>query len=290
MTPALDLPTPVDDLSYALRWRVRGLLPGAHRAAGASSAGVFRQVVPFDRNPDARRLDLRRSLRDPFGQWFVREYEPRANVTVTVLVDVSGSMAYGPMPTAPDKLALAARLCAALATAARAIGDPFGMYVCGADIAPASFPPRRNGPRADAIAASLRATPPRGDSALGLIDAAALLAGKRKLVFLLSDFAFPTDEAARILDALWPHDVVPVVLDDDALARMPRWGLADVADLETGRRRLLVLRPSLLARWREAARARAAALERLCADRGYRPFRIPGAFDVDAFGTYLAGR
>ena len=285
----MNLPA-ADDLSYALRWRVRGLQPGAHRAAGASSAGVFRQVVPFDRSPDARRLDLRRSLRDPFGQWFVREYEPRANVTVTVLVDVSGSMAYGPLPGTTDKLALAARLCAALASAARAIGDPFGLYACGVDIAPSSFPPRRNGPRAETIAASLRATPPRGDSARGLIDAAALLAGKRKLVFLLSDFAFPLDEAARILDALWPHDVVPVVLDDDALDHMPRWGLADVADLETGRRRLLVLRPSLLARWREAAQTRAAALARLCADRGYRPFRVPGALDVDAFGSYLAGR
>lgn len=286
----MTMPAVSDDLSYALRWRVRGLQPGAHRAAGASSAGVFRQVVPFDRNPDARRLDLRRSMRDPFGQWYVREYEPRANVTVVALVDVSGSMAYGPLLAAPDKFALAARLCAAIALAARRIGDPFGMFACGAGIDPVSFGPRRGGPRAETIVASLQATRPRGASALGLVDAAGLLAGKRKLVFLLSDFAFPVDEVTRILDALWPHDVVPVVLDDDALDRMPRWGLADVADLETGRRRMLVLRPALLARWREAAQARATALARLCADRGYRPFRVPGALDIDAFGTYLAGR
>ncbi len=48
----------------------------------------------------------------------------------------------------------------------------------------------------------------------------------------------------EILDALWRHDVVPVVVRDRGEEHdLPAWGLMELQDLETSRRRLAVMRP-----------------------------------------------
>ncbi|SHG73199.1 DUF58 domain-containing protein [Pollutimonas bauzanensis] len=276
------------DVSYALRWRVRGLHPGAHRGMGGGRSGVFRGLAPFDRCPDVRRLDLRHSLRDPFGQWQVREYEPRTAATVYALVDISASMAGGP---AAGQMPLAARLCELLARSARRNGDAFGLYACGSEIhGEFSFPARRAGIHAAEIASRLAAVAPAGQGASGLGKAAGPLAGLRKLVFLISDFLFPPQEAAAILTALSAHDVVPIVLDSDALADLPDWGLAQLYDLESGQQRLMLLRPSVRKRWMAHAAARAARLDQLCAEHACRPFRPGRQLDIDAFGQYLLER
>lgn len=268
-------------LSYALRWRVGGVTPGAHTGSTGGLGGRLRQVVPFERSPDPRRLDLRTTARDPFGRLHVREFEQRSAATVEVLVDTSASMAFG---GDASRLRRAAVLVDALAEAVRSLHDRFGLNAGAERIEIA-----RTARRGDATSTTerLAALAPHGRSVEALRAAAERLVGRRRLVVLVSDFAFPIDATRTLLAVLAAHDVVPVLVGEHVERLLPRWGLADLSDLESGRRRLVVLRPSLRARWQAQIEARRRAVAGVCAASGRRPFVLAGEFDAEAFSDHL---
>jgi uncharacterized protein (DUF58 family) len=281
-----DTPTADDlrPLPYRLRWRPEGIFPGAHPGRGEGAEGEFRRHVSLLRQPDPRRIDLRVSLRDPYGELHVRQFAPRRAVPVAMLVDLSGSMRFGAAVAGP-----VAELGALLALSAVRSGDNFALFGCDDGVNEVASLPlsRRRGLEAE-VRERLMAARPRGAGAAGLFEAAGRLPGRRSLVFLVSDFLMPADEIERLLDALWRHDVVPVVLRDGALEEdLPRWGLIELGDLETGAARLVFMRPALRARWLRAARERQAALAGLFARRGLRPVTLKDALDTDALAQRL---
>jgi len=272
-------------LAYALRWRVRGQTPGAHRGVDAGPTGAFRRLVPFERSPDARRLDLRASLRDPFGGLYVRQFEQRSAAAVQVLIDTSASTAFDAGHGSASSRAIA--LTRRIADAAQSIGDAFGL-VAGAASAAVERPPLRQ--RSNAAIEALERLVPHGRGIDALLDAARTLGLRRRLVFVLSDFAFTPAALAALLEALAAHDVVPIRFGHDALARLPRYGIAELADLESGRRRLVWIRPALRRRWLAAAAAHREAVAALCRRHGQPLLDLPGALDVEAVSRHLLER
>lgn len=273
-------------LPYRLRWRPRGVRPGAHPGQGEGGDGTFRTLVPLMARPDPRRIDLRASLRDPFEGVHVRTFAPRRATTVAVLTDLSGSMGFD------GTGAEVARLAATLAASAAATGDEFTLFGAGADLREDAVIPatRRRGLGAQ-VAARVCAATPSGKSAQGLAAAAERLPRRRCLVFLVSDFLMPEADLDLLLDVLWRHDVVPVVVRDSrAEGDVPAWGLMEIADAETGARRLVFMRPGLRARWQAAAQARIAALEACFSGRGQAAFHLVDRFDADALVAFLARR
>ncbi len=271
-------------IPYRLRWRPEGIFPGAHPGHGEGTEGEFRRHVPLLRQPDPRRIDLRVSLRDPHGELHVRQFAPRRSVPVVALVDLSGSMRFGE--------AVAGRvadLCALVALSAVRSGDSFALH--GADAHPredVTIPLARRRGLEEEVRERLLAARPGGAGAGGLVEAAARLPLRRSLVFLVSDFLMPPTDIERLLDALWRHDVVPVVVRDSAAEdHLPRWGLMEIGDLETGATRLVFLRPSLRARWRREAEARRQALTATFTRRGLRAVELRDALDTDALARRL---
>lgn len=277
---------PIPVLPYALHWRAGGLKPGAHAASGSGGEGAFRGVVPLLAHADPRRIDVRSSIRDPFEAIKVRTFAPRRAITVAVMVDLSGSMGFANLK------AEAAQLAAAIAASAHAAGDSFALVA--ADRAPRPdlyLPPSRRRGLAREVRARLEAAPCAGDSARGLAAAAEDLPRTRCLLFLVSDFLMPEPDMAVILDALFRHDVIPVVVRDSrAEGDLPRFGLLDMIDAESGRRRLVLMRPGLRDRWQARATARAKARDALFSARGMRPFHLTDRFDPDALLDHLARR
>ncbi len=86
------------------------------------------------------------------------------------------------------------------------------------------------------------------------------------------------------------HEVIPVVLDDQSLSEIPSWGLAEMLDAETGRKRLMVLRPAVRKRWLADAARRRALQEQICTRLASRPFRVGQQLDIRAFSQYLLER
>lgn len=289
MTASISLPADTATIDYSLRWRVQSVYPGSHRGSGGAASGIFRGLIPFERAPDIRRLDLRRSMRDPFEQWYVREYQPRVSVPVYALVDVSASMAWRDGES--SKLTIAAEFCDILARSTHRNGDSFGLYACGKDVhEESSLLSTRNRAGANDIIDRLSRVRPADDSAAGLTLAAEYLSGTRKLVFLISDFLFPYNQIEEALATLAFHDVIPVVLEDNSVSMLPEWGFTDLADLESGQRRFVILRPSLKRRWLDQAENRRAHLDSIFRQYVNRPFGITHGLDIEALNTYLLER
>lgn len=274
------------DIVYLPRWRPGGHRIGAHRGRQAGGLGTFRDTVSFLRLPDARRIDLRASLRDPFEGVAVRRFEARSPVETYALLDLSASMRFRGRA---DRLGLATALCEALARSATRIGDAFGLMAADGTFRDDLFL-RATRHRAAAMLAAARIgdAPCAGAGAEGLMEAARRLAGRPKLVFLVSDFRWPEALIGQVFSALALHDVTPVLLADPAEDdHLPAFGLVELDDLEGAGRRLVFLRPSLRRRWRAREAARIETLRGLCAPFARPPFRLANRFDAEALTRHL---
>ncbi|NEU11360.1 DUF58 domain-containing protein [Methylobacterium sp. BTF04] len=276
------------DIVYRPRGRLPGTALGAHRGRDAGGLGTFRDQVPFLRMPDARRIDVRATLRDPFEGTHVRRFESRTAIEVWALVDLTASMRFR---GAADRMDLVAALCGALAASATRIGDAFGLIGCDAEIrADVTLPASRRRGIGAAVAARLRDVRCRGAHADGMAQAGRHLVGRPKIVFVVSDFRWPEALIGQVFAGLARHDIVPVMLADPAEdADLPAWGLMELDDLEGAGRRTVFMRPALRRAWIARERARAETLSRIATAYGRPPFRLAGRFDADALTRHLIG-
>ncbi|QGM96727.1 DUF58 domain-containing protein [Methylocystis parvus] len=273
------------DILYQPRGRFQSNHAGAHVSSEVGGFGVFRDQAPFLRYPDARRIDLRATLRDPFGETYVRRFEQRSAIDVYALVDLSASMAF---VGAADRFAVACDLCAALAFSATRIGDRFGLIAGGVDLREDLFLPATRS-RAAALQAveRLECVRPIAAHAESLTDAAMRLGATRKLVLLISDFRWARRLTQSVFDSLALHDVLPVALVDSIEFDPPRWGLLELRDPETARRRLMVMRPALRDKWIAAETKRREELIRFAAGRVRAPIFIEDQFDSRSLSSRL---
>ena len=274
------------EFHYHIPWRASGSHPGQH--PGMQSGGGFEYcgLVPFTSQPDPRYLDVRAMLADPYQQLMVKSFRQRAAIPVYLLADLSASMGFVGKSA---KLAIMAEIAAATAWSAWRSGDPFGFFACDDAIRwDLSLPLRQHKGMAEDALARLNAFQPQAKNALGLLEAAALLGRQRALVFLVSDFHWSADQLADIFNALARHDVVPVVLwDSGEYANLPRYGFAELHDPETGQRRRLFLRPSLLARIQTRYAERREWLQQVCRQHGREAFFMTDRFDTEAMTRYF---
>jgi uncharacterized protein (DUF58 family) len=277
------------DFHYRLPHRVGGWRPGAHKGSSLGAGQEFVSHMSLYDRPDPRRLDLRASLRDTAGDWLVRVNRQRVGIPVHVLVDVSASMSFG---DPKSKLQVVADFVEALGQSAFRVGDALGLLAFDDEERPELFMPALLSRGMGSImAAQLRqwqSRPGGGDGGLGLADAACHLAGRRGLVFLVSDFHWQLERLAPVLDLLVHANVVPMVVWDAAEIEPPsKDAIAPLQDSESGRRRCLWLRPKLRRQWRDGVARRRAQIDQFFAARGLRPFFLSGAFEGEALSQYF---
>ncbi len=270
-------------LDYSVRWRTGDQRPGKHAARQAGAGGNFRAYRPFWQSPDARNIDVRRSIVDPAGEVIVRQMEQRSSIVLVLAADVSRSMMGAPIASVAMVAEAAAR------SAARA-GDSFGVFafdeVVRDDIR--LSPSRARG--AASVPERLQQFRPLGKSAAGMSDLAALLPSRRCLLLLASDFLVPLDMLDAALTSLSRHDVAPIILGTQSNQNLPRAGLLRLRDVETGASRLMLMRPSLHRRWREAADTRERDLQAVFERHGRSPFHAHGAIDIAQLSQHLTRR
>jgi hypothetical protein len=282
-------PADAREFHYRVRWRGRHALPGHHQSNRIGAGHEYAASAPLLDYPDPRRLDLRRSVRDPFEQLFVRTYNQHGLLPVYALVDVSASMNFAGVAS---KLKLQSEFLSVLAFSAGRTGDPFGL-IAGADqvLAEFSLLATRNSEAIRDVLQRLRRHTPTGRDVQGLVAGGQLIGHRRALVFMLSDFHFPPEFTRRLLRAYARHDIVPIVLWDSAEFRTPpAYGIARVRDSESGAERYLLLRPALRQRLLQTFTARREALKRIFIEFGHKPYFLIDQLDCDDLNRFFIER
>jgi uncharacterized protein (DUF58 family) len=268
-------------LDYAVRWPSGQSLPGRHPSRAAGTGGDFRAFRAFRDVPDSRRIDIRRSMLDPFEELVVRQTEQRSGISVIVAADLSRSMQAANM-SAVSLLAQAA------SRSAHKAGDRFGFI--GFDAVPRgdfTLPCRRGRGAAAELLARLQVLRPQGTSAAGIAELAPLLPRQRSLVILVSDFLMPHLLLEQALASLFRHDVAPVVLHEAREHDVPSAGLMRLRDAESGGTRLLLMHPALRRRWHAARTTWRKNLDALFAQYCRPAFHAEGALDLARLSEHL---
>ncbi|NOT14042.1 MAG: hypothetical protein HOP21_00425 [Methylotenera sp.] len=276
-------------IHYHVRWRSSGHQPGASHGLVAGIGDQLRSVVMLRDNPDPRRLDLRTSLRDPFENIWVHDFNLNSALKVIVLVDTSASMGYvGKV----NRLHVAQEVASQLALSAYRSGDAFGLYAAGETInKQCMLPPKANRGAWLWVNHHFSKIKPQGQHADGLFEAVPYLPQKRCLVFLVSDFRWSAGKLKSLLKKLSHHDVVPVMLQDPAeVDELPKSGIAILRDVETGAGQFVWMRASLREQIADIRAQHVKIVEEASRQYGNKPFLVRGAFSSALLTKYFMER
>jgi uncharacterized protein (DUF58 family) len=187
------------------------------------------------------------------------------------------------------KLQVTADFIAALGQSAFRAGDAVGMLAFDAQERTDLFVPAVHSRGAAGLMASALANCTGAPGSIaGLEQAVLRLAGRSGLIFLISDFHWPLEGLARVLDSLAKAYVVPMVLWDPAEIQPPSEnGIMTLHDAESGVERTFWLRSSLRDRWRSAVERRRTELNAVFSARAIRPFYVSGRFESEALSQYF---
>lgn len=222
--------------SMELRARtfVEGYYSGQHRSPWRGASVEFADHRPYTHGDELRHLDWR--LYGRSDRFFVKQFEAETNLTVTLAIDASASMAWP--ERAVTKLDCACYLAAGLAYLAWRQRDAVGLSVLGGPPT-ASLPPRSQRGHLQSLFERLEALDPTGEGS----PAEALMAlgpalRRRGLVVLLSDLLDEPEGLLRTLALLRGrgHDVIVLQVLDRGELDLALRGPTVVEDMETGER------------------------------------------------------
>ena len=214
---------------------VDNVLAGGYHSAFKGRGMEFEEVRQYQIGDDVRTIDWNVSAR--FGEPFVKLYREERELTVILLVDISGSQHFGTHIQFKDELV--AEICATLSISAIRNNDKVGL-ICFTDRIEAYIPPRKGSKHVLRVIRELLAIEPEGKgtdigSALEFLHK---VQKKRAIVFLVSDmqdrnWQKPLQIANR------RHDVVAVSTNDNAETELPKAGLMRIENPETGETRVI---------------------------------------------------
>lgn len=182
-------------LALDARSPMMGNVSGRHRSPTRGSSlefSEYRKYVPGD---DTRRLDWRAWGRS--DRFYIKEFEADTNLRMCLVVDVSGSMNFGPggsQTRGTTKLDYARRLAGTLAYLASGQGDAVGLYCAGSKFQK-EIRPRRSPAHLKFVLDEISTMQAAGETGLAnaLHEAAERIA-QRALVIIISDlFVNPED-------------------------------------------------------------------------------------------------
>ena len=208
---------------------------GAYHAVFKGRGMEFAEVREYQAGDDARTIDWNVTAR--MGAPFVKKFVEERDLTLLLLVDVSGSQSFGSQFLL--KRDYAAELAAVLAFSAVANHDRVGA-VLFSDRVEGYIPPGRGRDHALRIVRDLLALEPAGRETdlAGALRFAQGVMKRRGIVAVISDFqAEGYERALGILRRR--HDVIAMHLWDPRERELPPSGLVALADPETGDRRVV---------------------------------------------------
>ena len=272
--------------SYNIPWKSNSVHYGDHRGSQRGLGFEYRGNVPLVDYPDARRMDLRQTLRDPFEQVQVKVFNQDNTTPVFAVCDASSSMQF---KGRERKLEKAQAICASIAVSAAEAGDIFSIIAYDNQvIEDLTLPLSHYVHQALEVIAQLESRHTLGMTADGILQVPQFLSQNKGLVFWISDFHMPVALIEQALNMMSQHQVVPVVLwDAMEYRRIPKFGFGTLIDPETGLDRTVFFRAQLRAQFIAAFEERRQMLEDLFLKFESQPLFIEEDFNPDFITHYF---
>ncbi len=212
---------------------VNHLFSGEYHSVFKGRGMEFSEVREYQYGDDVRNIDWNVTAR--FGHPFIKVFEEERELTVMLMVDISGSLMFGSV--SKTKQRVAAELSAILAFSALKNNDKVGLILF-TDKIEKFVPPRKGNIHVLRIIREVLSFEPEGNAtdikaALEFMNNAIK---KRSIIFLLSDFLDEDyEEILRVVGK--KNDLIGVGLDDRRENEIPPIGLIKFTDAETGEER-----------------------------------------------------
>lgn len=219
--------------------KTRGLanqiFSGEYHSVFKGRGMAFSEVREYQIGDDIRSIDWNVTAR--FNHPYVKVYEEERELTVMVLVDVSGSEMFGTSTQLKKDLAI--ELCAVLAFSAIQNNDKVGIILFS-DIIEKFIPPKKGRTHILRIIRELIDFNPQHRTT-NISEALIYLRNiikKRSIVFVISDFIDQDfEDPLKIVNK--KHDVVAITIYDQRESELPKIGLLNLYDAETGKYQLV---------------------------------------------------
>jgi len=227
---AIDLLKKVRRIEIKTRGLSRHIFAGEYHSAFKGRGIAFSEVREYQYGDDIRSIDWNVTAR--FNHPYVKIYEEERELTVMLLIDVSGSGSFG--TTVGFKKDLMTEVAAVLAFSAIYNNDKIGVIFFTDDVEK-FIPPQKGRKHILRIIRELLGFTPESNKT-SLSEPLRFLTNaikKRCTAFIISDFIVPDfEEALRI--AANKHDVVALKVSDPLERAIPDVGLIKVLDSESG--------------------------------------------------------
>ena len=210
----------------------RNIFAGEYHSAFKGRGMAFSEVREYQFGDDIRNIDWNVTAR--YNKPFVKIYEEERELTVMLLIDVSGSREFGSM----DKLKknIVTEIAAVLAFSAIQNNDKIGV-IFFSDRIEKFIPPKKGRSHILRIISELIDFEPqaRGTDISGAIRYFTNAIKKRCTAFVISDFIQKEENLENALSiANNRHDVVALRIYDERETELPNIGMIKLKDAETG--------------------------------------------------------
>lgn len=209
----------------------QNIFAGEYHSAYKGRGVIFSEVREYVPGDDVRDIDWNVTARQ--NKPFVKVYEEERELTVMLLVDVSGSRSFGAVGEA--KMEKMAEIAATLAFSSIQNNDKVGMIMFS-DKIEKFIPPKKGRKHILLLIREIINYQPENqgtdiDQALRFLTNAIK---KRTAAFLISDLIDTHDYTQSLMIASRKHDLVTLQVYDKRDCEMPNVGLVKMRDLETG--------------------------------------------------------
>lgn len=219
----------VREIEIRTKGLVNQVFSGEYHSVFKGRGMEFSEVREYQFGDDIRNIDWNVTAR--FGHPYVKVFEEERELTVIMMIDLSGSLAFGSKEKTKQRIA--AEVSAILSFSALKNNDKVGLLLF-TDKIEKFVPPRKGRKHVLRIVREVLSFKPQGNktnlkAALEYLNRAVK---KRSIVFLLSDFI--DEDFEKILRIVSKkHDLIGLVLQDRREIEIPQVGLLKVVDSET---------------------------------------------------------
>lgn len=224
----------VKEIEIKTRGLTRQVFSGEYHSAFKGKGMTFSEVRDYNFGDDVRNLDWNVTAR--FNQPFIKVFEEERELTVMLILDISGSNDFGTKVRTKKQLML--ELSAVLAFSAVVNNDKVGAIFVS-DKVEKFIPPKKGRTHAMMILRDLIEHDPKHlktDINQGIKYFTNVIK-KRSIAFMISDFYDDNNFIEGLKIANRRHDMVALRLYDEAEKELPKAGIIQMLDAETEKRK-----------------------------------------------------